>query len=272
MKHCTLTTFNSVLEERYGGLIASGKHREGNNEACALEIQSVCLGIDFTDDPDTLRTWDLRVINDMHVSRELRAKWMPPLVAAYAGCLDWPIERQVRVAFGIAIRTVQRLISELPYLSDKLRTRCREISGLEDGRPLLQEIAMGLEATQKKMRVEEARAVERSVAAVREMKRSVERVEDVRLMVETAWSPAAAAEAAWEVETAAIEDTMKSASEAAAKASAETAVCAAWSLAAASRVSEETAVETAIVVASMIFPATCQLWLDAAEVNWPFSD
>ncbi|MGI0034296.1 MAG: DUF5710 domain-containing protein [Nitrososphaera sp.] len=103
--------------------------------------------------------------------------------------------------FSLAIRTVQRLISELPYLSDKLRARCRKISVLENVRPLLREIAMGLEVAQKKMRVEEAGAAERSVAVVRAMAAvKWAMYEDVRLMVaeKAAW----AAEAAWEVERA----------------------------------------------------------------------
>ncbi|MGI0034288.1 MAG: hypothetical protein ACRD98_00270, partial [Nitrososphaera sp.] len=87
----------------------------------------------------------------------------------------------------------------------------------------------------------------RSVAAVREMKRSVERVEDVRLMVETAWSPAAAAEAAWEVERA------------------WEAVVALEEARAVGPISKKA--DAALAAQDRIFPATCQLWLDAAEVN-----
>ena len=90
-----------VIRERYGGRLWVGKHEHCDDKACALEAMSVALGVSKTDKPNVLRTFDLRPLNDIPDDPVLRAQLMGPLADAYIGSLDWPMERQRRVAEAI---------------------------------------------------------------------------------------------------------------------------------------------------------------------------
>jgi hypothetical protein len=76
------------------------------------------------------RSWDLRSLTSIPVADAVKRECLPAVVAAYAGSLDWPIERQRAVAEKLAVLTVQRLISELPGLPPSTRIECRSVEGL----------------------------------------------------------------------------------------------------------------------------------------------
>lgn len=128
-KPVTLRRLRSILKTRFGGLIKAGKHTE-DGECCVLELVSVAKGLPWTDDPQAVRSFDLRPLNDIPVSDELRAEWMPRLIVAYDGSLDWPDERRKEVAGKIVIGVVQKIIAELPSLPDAVREQCRKASTL----------------------------------------------------------------------------------------------------------------------------------------------
>jgi|CXWL01.1.fsa_nt_gi hypothetical protein len=130
MSRVTIEQLQNVLNN-YGGQLAKGSHANTQNACCALELLSLVRGHEYTDNPQTLRIFDLRNLNDIDVSDELRTKYMLPVVAAYAGSLDWPIERQKHVVHRIVILTVQRIISQLPGLSEEIKKQCETATTLE---------------------------------------------------------------------------------------------------------------------------------------------
>lgn len=92
--------------------LTSGKHEEGEGKWCILEARSRCAGIEWTDDPELNRTFDIRPIDDIGVSDSLKSKWMLRVMEAYEGSLDWLPERQVAVASKIVeLTAVSRLFA-----------------------------------------------------------------------------------------------------------------------------------------------------------------
>ena len=116
--------------ERIKSLSAGAHNPDG--QACALEYLSVARGIDWTDAPEKVRCFDLRLINDISVSDALRTEHLMPVLMAYDGSLDWPMERQQRVVERIIILTVQRLVADLPGLPDTIREQCRKATTLTE--------------------------------------------------------------------------------------------------------------------------------------------
>ncbi len=125
----TTEQLETTLKARFSGLLRKGSHSE-DGEACALELLSVVRGIRWTDNPLSVKCWDLRALNDIDVSDEVRTEHIMPVLAAYANCMDWPIERQIAVVSALAIGTMRYLIAELPGLSPEIATQCREAETL----------------------------------------------------------------------------------------------------------------------------------------------
>lgn len=125
-----MQTIESLLETRFGGVIRCGSHKE-DGECCILELAAAAQGLPWTDDPEKVRCWDIRAINDAYADGARRTKAMLRLYAAYAGSMDWPTDRQQAVASRIAILTMNRIIAELPGLSDEVRQQCRDADTLD---------------------------------------------------------------------------------------------------------------------------------------------
>lgn len=130
-KPITIRRIRSLLKKRFGGVLKYGKHPE-DGECCVLELASVLRGVKWTDEPMVVRCFDLRPLNDMNVSDELRSKWMTRLLVAYDGSLDWLEARRKEVAAKIVIGVVQQIIAELPSLPDAVREQCRKASTLDE--------------------------------------------------------------------------------------------------------------------------------------------
>lgn len=126
----TLRKIRSVLKSRFGGLLKAGSHQE-NGQCCALELLSVCKGIPWTDSPEKVGSWDLRCLNDIEVSDEVRAKHLAPVIALYSDSMEWSVARQKEVATKLAILTVNNLIAELPDIAEEIRIKCREAKDLD---------------------------------------------------------------------------------------------------------------------------------------------
>lgn len=120
----TLGKLRAMLDKRFGGVLKSGCHRE-DGEACALECLSAVLGVSWTDNPKDVATWDLRPLNDIAVSDDVRTKYLLPVLAAYAGSAEWTKAKQNRVVKRLAILTVQRIVAKLPNLPAEVATQCR---------------------------------------------------------------------------------------------------------------------------------------------------
>lgn len=128
---CTQVSLQEVID-LHGGKLSRGKNSSNSGSCCILEAHSVCIGIDWTDDPVANRTFDIRPLNDMKVSSKLRTEWMPPVMAAYEGSLDWPHEKQVAVVTRILIGTVREIIAELPRLPTRHVAECRAVRTLKE--------------------------------------------------------------------------------------------------------------------------------------------
>lgn len=126
----TLSLAQEVLDRRFSGVIKSGSHIE-NGECCVLELASVLYNKTWTASPDAVGCFDIRPINDIKVSDELRTKYMLKMLIAYDGSLYWSIEKQKKVVERIIVGTVNRIVSELPYLTDDIRKQCREVVDLQ---------------------------------------------------------------------------------------------------------------------------------------------
>lgn len=121
-----------LLQSRFHGTIKAGKHKE-NSDCCILEYASVCRGIPWTDDPEQLRCFDIRQINDAcWPNDELRTEWMIKLYDAIEGSLDWPIEVQKKFILQITIETMRQLISNLPGLPHEVVKMCKAVQTLKD--------------------------------------------------------------------------------------------------------------------------------------------
>ena len=130
---------NQILAAKFNGVIKLGKHdnystRDGSHECCVLELYSIVLNKSWTDDPNILRIFDIRAINDINVPDSLRTEWMLKLLCAYEGSLDWPGKKQKEVVSKIVILTINRLISNLPGLDENIRNKCKNAKTLEEAK------------------------------------------------------------------------------------------------------------------------------------------
>ena len=169
---------NSLINDRFHGHLKAGKH-ESNGECCALELLSVARDLPWTDDPDTVRCWDLRSLNDIDVPDDVRREYLLPVIAAYDGSMDWPKDRQCEVASRLAILTINRLVSGLPGLPANIAARCKGATDLSSARSAAAAAAAAAEVV-----AAAAAAAARSVAAAWSSE------------VAAAWSSEVAAEAA----------------------------------------------------------------------------
>ena len=79
------------------GVLTKGIHLPGSGDACALEAWSEYIGVPRTDDPVTLRTWDIRPFDEMPwMTNEARTGALVELTAAMAGSRDWTSARILR--------------------------------------------------------------------------------------------------------------------------------------------------------------------------------
>ena len=115
-----------LLDKQFGGLLRESVHPEGSGRANGMELLSAARGLPWTSSPDQVRCFDLSPLNKIQVSPETRTRYFLPVLAAYDGSLDWPIQRKQRAAEQLALLTVQRIVSELPSLPESCRKRCRE--------------------------------------------------------------------------------------------------------------------------------------------------
>ncbi len=121
-----------LLDKQFGGVLRESPNPEGSGRANGMELLSVFRGLPWTSSSDDVRCLDLGPLNKIQVSPESRTKYLLPVLAAYDGSLDWPIQRKQRVAERLAVLTVQRLVSELPGLPNSCRKQCREARTLAE--------------------------------------------------------------------------------------------------------------------------------------------
>ena len=130
----TTQELQELIDTRFGGVISDGSHRAGA-AACSMEIISVYRGIEWTDDPATVRSFDYRNLNDGCWSTDaVRTVHLLPLMAAMDGSLDWPADRQQAFIEEIIRETVRRIIPGLPDLPEDVRAACREVKTLAECR------------------------------------------------------------------------------------------------------------------------------------------
>ncbi len=123
-----LEQLQALLNEHDDGILRHGMHKEGR-EFCALEFESKVRGRQWSDAPITLP--DLRPINDGPWSSDTaRTTALLPVMAALWDWSEWSQSRRVAWASCVALMTVQQIVSELPGLSDDIRTQCREAKDL----------------------------------------------------------------------------------------------------------------------------------------------
>lgn len=226
MKTTTLTLrrIKSVLKHRFGGVLKAGKHLKGSR-CCALELASVLHGIEWTDDPEVVRSFDYRALNDILVPDDVRAEWMTKLLVAYDGSLDWSKSRQQKVADRIMILTVNRLIANLPEMPEGVAAKCRAAKTTSDAVLAVYE------------------AAGRAILVVNHISASA------------ITAGAASASAIADDETDAAFKAAEWAASAAAYAASAAADAAAY----------EVSVITSKAASQQVFITACQLWLDAAK-------
>lgn len=116
---------------KFGGMLKSGKHNADSGECCALELLAEDMGLGRTDSPAKTRTWDLRSLNDMNVPDDVRTEYLLPVLAAYAGSMDWPAERQRQVSERIILEMFRKIISK--YIKDaEIKRQFVEVDSLDD--------------------------------------------------------------------------------------------------------------------------------------------
>jgi hypothetical protein len=231
MEAITLEALETLLKTRFRGVLHPGRH-EGDGECCALELLAVAQGLEWTDDPEVVRTFDLRPLNDILVSDAVRTQHLLPVVTAYAGSLDWPLDRQRKVGDQLLIETVRRLLGDLPGLMESVRQQCRNASTVGEARLAVAAVARDAEAM--------TAVAGEMVAAV-----AVGQAEAMAASAVARLVAAAVAVLAKEV----VKVAMQMASEVAAKLAA---AVSAWSVAA------MMAVEAAFIVA-------CEIWMEAVK-------
>ena len=126
----TIEQLQYVLDTYDNGVLSTGAHKADEGLYCALECVSLARNNgrkNFTDNPIAVGMPDIRAINDAYWSSDaLRTKTMLPLLAALSDWSTWNTARKVRYVTRISIRTVNLIVAKLPYLSDAIRTQCRE--------------------------------------------------------------------------------------------------------------------------------------------------
>ena len=175
-----------LLDQRFHGVLLTGKHQE-NSQACAMELLSVAKGIPWTDNPEAVRSFDLRSINDVRVDGVVRAQHLLPLLAAYADSMDWPVEQQARVVTRIILLTINRLISQLPQLPSAVAQKCRDAATLTEVIRAAEDTAKAAEDTSS------ARAAEAVRAAARAAEDADWAASSARAAEATAWAAMVAA-------------------------------------------------------------------------------
>lgn len=133
-----------ILDD-HGGLLAAGSHDKCEKRVCGNELLSLSERLALTDDPDVLRICDLRPINDIDVDGFFRAKHLLPVIAAYAGCMDWPADRKTRTADYIGVQVARRIIPLIPWLTAEILSHIERLDpskigiGLENYRNIIPE-------------------------------------------------------------------------------------------------------------------------------------
>lgn len=117
-------SLRELIVVRFGGMVGVGANPEGGGIGCIFEQHSVWLGIPWTDDPTKNKTFDFRALNDSCPTDAARAEWMPLLMDAFEGALDWPRDRQLRVAGALTVWTVRELVAGIPELSRQVADEC----------------------------------------------------------------------------------------------------------------------------------------------------
>lgn len=106
----TLTALRNLLDARFGSGLLTGMHSP-DSQVCALELLSQAQNLSWTDDPEVLRTWDLRPLNDTTgPTPKERADAMLPLLVVYEGARDWPMPRQQAVVKALVMATIREII------------------------------------------------------------------------------------------------------------------------------------------------------------------
>jgi hypothetical protein len=104
------TALETLLRERFGGIISHGKHPP-DGAACALELVSQAKGLPWTDDPRTVGYPDLRSLNDAGwVSDAARTTALLPVLIALSGWPDWSKSRRITCARIVALRTIREVL------------------------------------------------------------------------------------------------------------------------------------------------------------------
>ena len=110
-------------------ILKKGVHKSPECGACILEVCSVVLGVDWTDDPTALNLPDIRGLNDARWSTdELRTEQMMRVGVAIWSWRDASNEQKTRFARKLAELTIRRVLPDV-LESVGLREeakRCRE--------------------------------------------------------------------------------------------------------------------------------------------------
>ena len=130
----TIEDYRQVLAIYDKGVLSRGAHRFTDGAYCALECDALARYHEdgkpfdqskFSDAPGNLP--DIRLLNDgPWSSDEARTHAMLRLMAALSDWRVWPASRKRAFTDRVIIRTVNRIISGIPYLPEDLRKRCRD--------------------------------------------------------------------------------------------------------------------------------------------------
>ena len=134
----TIAQLQHVLDTYDNGVLSHGSHAPEDGAYCALEAVSLARnnGRDnFTDDPQTLGMPDLRCLNDARWSSdEVRTKALLPFISALSDWSSWSKARQQRWATLVAVRTVNRVVANLPRVSKELQNLCQKAATLVEAK------------------------------------------------------------------------------------------------------------------------------------------
>ena len=124
----TVEQLQRALNALDDGVLQHGSHNPGR-AFCALEFESQVRGRVWSDDPVSLP--DLRSLNDgPWLSDQERTDALLPVMSALWDWSRWSsTQRQAWTAY-VVIKTVNRIISQLPGLSDVVRKQCRRAHDL----------------------------------------------------------------------------------------------------------------------------------------------
>jgi hypothetical protein len=125
----TVEVLQAGLIEHDKGVLKHGSHEEGSREFCALEFVSIMKGIKFCDNPSVVGMPDLRSLNDAFgtgsAADARRTAAMLPVLAALWNWDSWGQPRQQKFAERLVIKTVNRIISQLPGLPAAVVLECK---------------------------------------------------------------------------------------------------------------------------------------------------